>query len=584
MKSIKILIILFIFITSTTAYSQTHLSVDVDESVYSLLEIAEIKGLLTNLSQVHPYTKAKINSLLKEINSQRNKLTALEKTVLDSALLKYAPPKRDITPFNILKQGQVHFNNKEDAVFPMSFGATFNFEFRGDINSESFHNTNYMEWFFIGDMSTFMSYDLRLGAGVNSINSDAFTPFTYTKLGDGYHINLSGGLTGGGFSTGDKTGTTFSFFFFPELSFEFFDERFHIGLARHRRDIGHGIGNLTLSETARPFEGIDLNLYPAKWFNYHFSIGSLENWFNGSVRSTDTNDNGVIDNNELISQNMLTTQTIEFMPLSWFNISFTNSIIWAKRLEFLYMTPFFFPLVLAQGLTGDHDNASAEITLVFKIPVGVKIYATYFADEFRLNTNMFSDPSLQFAIQGGIQWVIPKLPFTIASFQYTKIEPYTYTHYAQPYVFFDKDYYFDISWTNDGENLGYHLPPNSDEFLFRIKSLPYKNLTVMAQYQYIRHGHGNWEEGEMEGSTTSGGDGGEPAHPYNSTGDKDFLNDGIYEKLHIVTIGASYQFEEIPVKFGVDYSFTTAQNYENIQGNSRMKNVLGLKLQLFPNN
>ncbi len=83
---------------------------------------------------------------------------------------------------------------------------------------------------------------------------------------------------------------------------------------------------------------------------------------------------------------------------------------------------------------------------------------------------MFRDPALQFGLQGGVQWVIPKLPFTIASFQYTKIEPYTYSHYPQQYPFFDKDYYFDINWTNDGENLGYHLPPNSDEFLIKIES------------------------------------------------------------------------------------------------------------------
>lgn len=576
--------LLFIF-CGVNLFSQTHNSVEIENSVYDLLEMAELKGLVNRLSQARPYTKSKINSLLREINTQRHKLNDLEQTVLDKAIERYAPADREVSLLNIWEEGKIHINNNEDTLFPMAFGARFDLEQRFDISSQTFSGVNTMEWFAEGDVSNFMSYDIRVGAGMNDINSDAYAPYTYSKDGDGYLIATSGGLGGGGLADGDKDGLAFSFLFIPELSTSFFDEKLQLNWARHRRDVGNGEGNLTLSGTARPYDGIDFKLRPADWFSFYYSVGSLGDWFEGSLGQADDNNNGVFDSDELIYQNMFTTQLFEFMPFDWFYFSISNSVIWGKRLELAYMMPFILPM-FAQNLTGDHDNAAIELSLSFKLPFNMEIYGTAFADELRFNTSLFSDPAIQLGLQAGIRWIIPGLPFTVAGFQYTKIDPYTYTHYAQDYPFFDSSYYFDSSWTNDGENLGYHLPPNSDEFLLRIDSLPVKSLALFAQYQFIRHGEGNWEEGEIEGDTSAGGEAGGTAHAYHATGDKDFLNDGVYEKIHIATIGASYEIETdyIPLSFEIDYSFVTGDNMDNIEGNREMQNIFGLKVHLFPEN
>ncbi len=585
-QSLKRILFIYIFLfTSLAAFGQTHNSIDINDPVYELLEIAELKGLITRLSQVRPYTKSKINSLLLEIDRHKNQLSELEKGVLEGAIERCAPADREVSALNIYNEGKIHINNDDDDLFPMAFGTKFDLEFTTDLSGGTFSSINSTEWYIEGDVSHFMSYDLRVGAGANTINTDAYAPYTYSKNSDGYLIDASGGLAGGGLVDGDGDGLTFSFLFKPEISFSFYDENLQINWARHRRDIGNGEGNLTLSGTARPYDGIDIKLRPADWFNFYFSVGSLGDWFEGSIGRADDNDNDIIENDELIFQNMFTTQLFEFMPADWFYFSISNSVVWAKRFEMSYLMPFIMPM-FAQNLTGDQDNAAIELSLSFKIPVGVEIYGTAFADELRFNTNLFSDPAVQLGLQTGVRWVIPKLPFTVTSFQYSYIDPYTYTHYAQNYPFFDSSYYFDTSWTNDGENLGYHLPPNSDEFLFRIQSLPYKNLSVYFQFQYIRHGEGNWEEGEMEGDTSAGGDGGEQSHAYNATGKKDFLNDGIYEKIKIASLGAYYKIdrEYVPLAFELDYSFAHATNYENIEGNTKMQNVFTLKVHIFPDN
>jgi len=520
-----------------------------------------------------------------EIDQQKNSLSVNEREVLRGLLETYAPADREVSALNIYKEGKIHINNDKEALFPMAFGTKFDLEQTVDISGKSFSSVNTMEWYVEGDVSSFMSYDLRVGAGMNDINIQTYAPYTYSKDGDGYLIATAGGMAGGGLVDGDKDGLTFSFLFKPELSLSFFDEHLQMNWARHRRDLGNGEGNLTLSGTARPYDGIDIKMRPAEWFNFYYSVGSLGNWFEGSLGSADDNNNNNIENDELIFQNMLTTQLFEFMPLDWFYFSISNSVVWGKRLEMSYMMPFILPM-FAQNLTGDHDNAAIELSLSFKIPVGVEIYGTVFADELRFNSGLFTDPAIQLGLQAGVRWVIPKLPFTISSFQYTYIDPYTYTHYPQKYPFFDSSYYFNTSWTNDGENLGYHLPPNSDEFLFRLQSLPYRNLSVYIQYQHIRHGEGNWEEGEMEGDTSAGGTGGEEAHAYHATGDKDFLNDGIYEKINIASLGAYYKMdsEYVPLALELDYSFVHASNYNNIEGNSKLQNVLSFKVHLFPDN
>lgn len=581
----KILFIYIILFTIPVLSAQTHNSVDIDDPVYDLLEIAELKGLINRLSQVRPYTKSKINSLLLEIDRHRNQLTDLEKSVLVGALKTFAPANREVSAQNIYNEGKIHINNDKDALFPMAFGAKFDLEETVDISGKSFSSVNTMEWFVEGDISSFLSYDLRVGGGLNDINIGTYAPYSYSKDGDGYLIAISGGLAGGGLVDGDKDGLAFSLLFKPEISFSSYDERLQINWARHRRDIGNGEGNLTLSGTARPYDGIDIKLRPADWFNFYYSVGSLGNWFAGTVDQADDNNNGIIENNELIFQNMFTTQLFEFMPADWFYFSISNSVVWGRRLELSYMMPFMMPL-FAQNLTGDQDNAGIEFSLSFKLPVGVEIYGTLYADEFRFNTALFSDPSVQLGLQGGVRWVIPELPFTIASFQYTFIDPYTYTHYPQDYPFSDSSYYFDASWTNDGENLGYHLPPNSDEFLFRLQSLPYKNLSLYFQYQHIRHGEGNWEEGEMEGDTSAGGIGGGESHAYHASGNKDFLNDGIYEKINIASLGAYYKIDRdyLPFAFEINYSFVHALNHDNIEGNTKLQNVLSLKMHLFPDN
>jgi hypothetical protein len=176
---------------------------------------------------------------------------------------------------------------------------------------------------------------------------------------------------------------------------------------------------------------------------------------------------------------------------------------------------------------------------------------------FKLDRHMF-------AIQGGLKVVVPWLPFASVRLSYTKIEPYTYTHtrgYA-PWLANEADKPFETSYTNNGVGIGYYLPPNSDEFLLRLETMPIPNTGIHLQYQLIRHGAehgGNAVDGSNYRSEL------DPSGRGSIT--KHFLEDGAYQWTHVAKAGASHTFANFPLELfgeaGVVYSYYKGYDEEN---------------------
>jgi hypothetical protein len=201
-----------------------------------------------------------------------------------------------------------------------------------------------------------------------------------------------------------------------------------------------------------------------------------------------------------------------------------------------------------------------------------RVYFSLFLDEIVLVpvSRLFTRPNNQFAWQAGIKAPIPWLPFALLILQYTKIEPYCYTHSLYESI--------NINYAHDGENLGYHLPPNSDELLVRFFTIPAAGFEVTVQYQLIRHGDGDHLAGQIEGDIDTWFD-------YDDVDlypEKDFLHDGIYEWIHVLKLSAGYRFARAPVMISAEYGFAYAANYGNVSGNTAVKNVLGLAASWFP--
>jgi len=166
-----------------------------------------------------------------------------------------------------------------------------------------------------------------------------------------------------------------------------------------------------------------------------------------------------------------------------------------------------------------------------------------------------------FAYQGGVKLGLPWLPFAVLTAQYTKIEPFVYTH--PPTWNSDTRLRVNTNYTNDGENLGYHLKPNSDEFLLKLDTRLAPDLRGAFQYSFIRHGDNpnyvttnHYIYGDIDEPLDYGGGGVSDYY-------KDFLHDGVYDYNHIAKFNVFWrpQPSEAPELFGTALPFELGAGY-----------------------
>jgi hypothetical protein len=230
---------------------------------------------------------------------------------------------------------------------------------------------------------------------------------------------------------------------------------------------------------------------------------------------------------------------VELNYKNYIHLDFGSTAVWPKRFELGYLLP---PIdnFLYQGNIGDFDNMALFFNLKGQYPGIANVWVSFFLDEINPEKEIFELDKSMYAFQIGGSAYIPWLPFTSASLRYTKIEPYTYTHTREVVPWYDNSLLMETSYTNNGRSLGYYLPPNSDELLFRLESIPTVNTTAHLQYQMIRHG-ADFGDSAVDGSSLLSelDPSGRSTKPELR---KYFLRDGAYQWFHIVKLGAAHTF------------------------------------------
>ncbi len=516
-------------------HAQEQLPVDIDDPIYPILDMAEIRGLTPPGSAVKPYTEREVRNRLDAASAAERPLSSAEQSVLEEMSKRF--PRGDAPPAYLETKGESSLRDD------LSHPEDVDFSLMGEVG-------------ILGSLWSTGAYRLQLEGILDTVNPEAFPPFDFTKQYDGFQVWVSGQSVQT--SDGINGHLNFAGTALSALSFDFFDHGLNVQLSRTRRDWGLGEGSLSLSGTARPIEAFSVSARPVSWAGFSSLAGTLGYWWNSDAE-----------------QKMFSIHRIELFPFEWLYISPWESVVYAKRLELSYLDPLF-PYFFGQQLGGDKDNLALGGDVAVTIAPFARVYASLFIDEisFPPLSTFFTRPDNQYAWQVGVKVPLPWLPWSMFVFQYTKIEPYTYTHYPQTVP--DYTTPIDINYTNDGENIGYHLPPNSDEFLVRLFSHPVPRLELAMQYQLIRHGTGNHLLGQIEGDINT------PIiyNPPTTYPMKDFLHDGIYEWIHIARLDVAYLIPALNATVWAEYAFVYSSNYTNIVGNDVVKNIIGFGVKV----
>lgn len=559
----------FLLILMTASVSaQQHVSVPLNDPVYRVIENALIRNYIRPLPTAKPYSQATVlNALYEMIQSPR--ISSLEKKAAEGLIARFEATKtqpwyqiggyRYDSEAEAAKAAEtaadgtetesdlseetdevsVGENKKEPILTTVELGASWQTDANfGAFNKDGVFSTeNWLELYLQGDISEYFSYRLNLGVGITALDASAYAPYAFSKSWDGYQFLLESADNFSHFAEEPAGVLRMQ----PEFALALWEQKLKFNFSRIRRDWGFGDGNLMISGTARPFMGLDMHLNPVEWFNLSFVVGILEYESSEGIKA------GASD-----FQNAYTASLAEFFITEWAYLGISSSVIWPKRFELGYGNPGMMSFIY-QNMIGDFDNMQLGVTAGFNIPGYARFYGGFFIDEMNVLQDNFAhlDRNM-YSWQIGGRLAVPGAPFTTISLQYTKVEPYMYTHPETSTPWYDRP--MNTTYINHGEPLGYKLDPNSDELKLKVETMPLWYLSSSLTYRIIRHGisadGSTYTDYLNYGADLNGAQAGDLYW-------KDFLKDGVYEWIHSVGIEAELdlRFVNVPIAIGAGYTF-----------------------------
>ena len=522
-----------------------HKTVDVRNSVYDLLDYYQSNGVLEFLPQAKPYTNSLIFSYLQELQASE-KLTEQEKQVVRKYLIDFS---RYVNCFIVKDQ---HTENRFAAV---GYAASLDAKLAGG-DDGTYATSGIFEPFVAGQLGDHITVFGALGLGLERLAPDIFyesyvkngaVHFPYQDKGYAHHpyqfdyetmydhpdVDAS---SGGGNAL--HKNFTAAMLYHAELSGSWYHNAIRFSFHNNRRTWGYQPDNLTLSTHARRMPGLDLVIEPAKWLRYSMLVASTFHYAN--QRSGYKQDIYGYDLGDV--QKMLTLQMVELTPLPWLQIAVTGGNIWSKRLELAYMMPFAFPH-FTQIDVGDHDNLFMGLNLAVKIPRAGKAWFNLLIDEFSFinrSQPLLKMPRNRYAWQVG--WDLPlPLPLTIARVSYTRVTPFVYTHYPETNFNTLSTRPLDMTYTHDGANIGFYLPPNSSELKINLSTLAFPDFKIELDTRYIIHGTNDLAGDTLQifGDVYRHQFGGAEKYPL-----LDFTKDGLYDYTFFTQLSAEYRMRK----------------------------------------
>ena len=581
--------------------AQSHTAVPLDDPIYYVIEQAQLKGLCPALSEAKPYSQHKIKRIINTILSADaelpwSSLSSSERGILQQTLASFEKEEG----WSWLT-GETYQEHTTKSGITMTFNAGVSWQSEASVSYE-FQDKNF-EWgtdnwgvvFVSGDMGSAFSWNFSAGGGlmkaprqelgtaypfykgfedkdIDPARKDhnkeyivfgeptPFFPYTYQKHWDG-SIFKGENLSASGFYEWPY-GISFGYQMNGEMAVSFLDDAIFVRAGRLQREWAAGTNgsSLVLNAAARPFFGVEANFDPFNWLRMSSLTGILEYY----------NMNGISVSSATF-QNAFAIGMAEANYKNYLHFSFGSSAVFPKRFELGYSFPllsrFFY-----QNNMGDFDNLAMFATMILQYPGIGRIWGSAYVDEMDLSSpDFFSQDRNMYALQVGLSAAlpIPKLAFSSFTLQYTKIEPYVYTHQLVKTPWYEE--WMEEPHANNGVSLGYYLPPNSDELKVRFESSVIHGgaFRFHAQYQMVRHG-------AEHGSRAVDGSGLNSQLDTTGRNDKEgkpelwkyFLHDGAYQWQHIFKVGGSFDMQglAIPLKLfcdlGVVYSY-----YTDIDGN-----------------
>ena len=286
-------------------------------------------------------------------------------------------------------------------------------------------------------------------------------------------------------------------------------------------------GLIVLSQKSPSFPFIRLDINPVDWLHFNYFHGWL---------SSDVIDSSLIyyseegDQRFQFREKYIASHTLTLKPTRGLDISIGESIIYADKLEILYLIPITFFRIADHYLSRQYNSAGGNAQLFASVSSkghlkNTHLYGTFFIDEITLS-GLFDSYKQRNQFGFTLGSSITDLPFhnLTLKLEYSKIYPYVYQHYVPTTTYRSASYV-----------LGHWMGNNSDQVYVSLKYRFLRGLEANAWLRYIRQG----EAGTIDGQYFQP----QPPFLFGLRTNYTYLGAQLkYEILHELFVRARFQF------------------------------------------
>lgn len=286
-------------------------------------------------------------------------------------------------------------------------------------------------------------------------------------------------------------------------------------------------GLLVMSQKAPSFPLIRLDINPVEWLSFNY----FHAWLASDVIDTTSLYPSVTDAYRFqFREKYLASHTLTIKPTKGLDLSIGESIVYADRLEFLYLIPVTFFRLADHYLSRQANSAGGNAKFFFNVSSkghikNTHLYGTLLIDEFTINGAFDSETQrnqIGFTLGGSVT-DLPINNLTV-KLEYSKIYPYAYQHYINTTTYESASYV-----------MGHWMNNNADQLFASLKYRFIRGLEALVWARYIRQGERPDPTGQFE----------QPQPPFLSGLRTNYTYLGAqvkYEIMHELFVRARFQF------------------------------------------
>lgn len=506
MERSKIRLILFLILVSTFKIYSQGLFVDYNHPIYPFLERMEVLGLIENYTnEIKPLPRSKVTEYLSKIFDKRFSLDKVDRDFLNYFIDEfYFDLTGKLDRYDILLTSNQYsiLSAREKFVYAYNDKNEFSLFVKSYFNISSVnYNKQRPAELFDGGGRIYGNFKNILGFELDGKNGIVFgSKSTALQLHElSYNFKLN-----------EKPESRFFDRSYGYISLEL--PNISLSIGKNRQIIGYGINRLILSDYSPNFEKITFH-FNYKSFNFNFTHG----WLQNSKTNTDS----------LQLQRYFVHHRIAFSPSKNFRIGIGEAVIYRRTSpELSYLNPFNFYKSVEHQLQ-DRDNSLMYFDFELLPIKNFQIYSTFVIDDIdfgKIGKHWYGNKT---AINLGTKFyqTIREFPFAL-QFEYTRIEPYTFTHRFKDNAYIN----FDLPLTTEQQ-------PNSYRFDFAINLLFSPQFQVGMNYSLTKWGKNYFENGKF---VNVGGD--ILFGKQNQDSDLVYFLDGKIETIHSLNLTMTYEF------------------------------------------